>query len=131
MTTDPIADLFTRIRNANAKMMEKLDIPSSKLKVEVAKLLKEEGYIANYKTIEDHKQGVLRIYLKYTPEGKKVIMGLRRVSKPGVRQYSGYVTLPKVASGTGTVIVSTPRGLMTDKTARTEKVGGEILGYIW
>jgi small subunit ribosomal protein S8 len=111
--------------------MEKIDVPSSKLKIEIAKLMKDEGYIANYKTIEDHKQGVLRIYLKYTPEGKRVIVGLKRISKPGVRQYSGYESLPKVASGTGTVIVSTPQGLMSDKTARTERLGGEIIGYIW
>lgn len=131
MVTDPIADMFTRIRNANAKLQEKVDIPSSKMKVELAKVLKDEGYITNYKLIEDHKQGMLRIYLKYTPTGEQVLQGLRRVSKPGLRAYSAYRTLPKVQNGMGIAILSTPRGIMTDKTARREKVGGEIIGQAW
>lgn len=131
MITDPIADMLTRVRNANAKLMEKVDIPSSKLKIEVAKILKEEGYIANYKNIEDHKQGILRIYLKYTPEGKKVLQGLRRVSRPGLRVYNGYKKMPRVSGGMGVAIVSTPKGLMSDKKARHEKVGGEVLVYAW
>lgn len=131
MITDPIADMFTRIRNANAKMLEKVDIPSSKLKIEIAKVLKDEGYISNYKSIEDHKQGILRVYMKYTPTGEKVMLGLRRVSRPGLRTYSTYLMLPKVQGGMGIVILSTPRGLMTDKKARAEKVGGEIIGYAW
>ncbi|MCX5778577.1 MAG: 30S ribosomal protein S8 [Elusimicrobia bacterium] len=131
MMTDPIADMFTRIRNANAKLLEKVDIPSSKMKIELAKVLKDEGYITNYKSIEDHKQGILRVYLKYTPTGEKVLQGLRRVSKPGLRTYSTYRLLPKVQGGMGVVILSTPRGLMTDKTARKEKVGGEIIGHAW
>jgi small subunit ribosomal protein S8 len=131
MITDPIADMFTRIRNANAKLLEKVDIPSAKLKIEVARILKEEGYIANYKMIEDHKQGILRVYLKYTAAGKQVLLGLRRVSRPGLRTYNGYRSLPKVSGGMGISIISTPRGIMSGKKAQTEKVGGEILGYAW
>jgi small subunit ribosomal protein S8 len=131
MVTDPIADMFTRIRNANAKLLEKVDIPSSKMKVELAKVLKDEGYITNYKSIEDHKQGILRVYLKYTPTGEQVLQGLRRISKPGLRTYSTYRLLPKVQNGMGIVILSTPRGLMTDKTARKEKLGGEVIGHAW
>lgn len=131
MITDPIADMLTRVRNANAKLMEKVDIPSSKLKIEVAKILKEEGYIANFKNIEDHKQGILRIYLKYTPEGKKVLQGIKRVSRPGLRIYNGYKKMPRVSGGMGIAIVSTPKGLMSDKRARHDKLGGEVLAYAW
>lgn len=131
MITDPIADMFTRIRNANAKLLEKVDVPSAKLKIEVARILKEEGYIANYKLIEDHKQGILRVYLKYTVAGKQVLSGLRRVSRPGLRTYNGYRALPKVSGGMGISIISTPRGVMSGKKAQTEKVGGEIIGYAW
>ena len=130
-TTDPIADLFTRIRNANRKLLEKVDIPSSKLKIEIAKILKDEGYIANYKNIEDYKQGILRIYLKYTGEGKTVIQGLKRVSRPGLRIYKTSDILPKVSGGMGIAVISTSKGLMTNKKAAAEKVGGEIVGYIW
>lgn len=130
MITDPIADMFTRIRNANAKLMEKVDIPSSKLKAELARILKEEGYIANFKNIEDHKQGILRIYLKYV-NGKKALLGLRRVSRPGLRAYSGYRDMPKVSGGMGIAIVSTPQGLMSNRKARMAKAGGEIIGYAW
>ena len=131
MITDPVADMFTRIRNANAKLFEKVDIPSSKLKIEIAKILKDEGYITNYKNIEDYKQGILRVYLRYTPEGEKVIKGIRRMSGPGLRVYRKTVELPKVSGGMGIAIISTPRGLLTDKKARKEKVGGEVLGYVW
>jgi small subunit ribosomal protein S8 len=131
MVTDPIADMFTRIRNANAKLIEKVDIPSSKLKVELAKVLKEEGYIANYKNIEDHKQGILRIYLKYTQEGKKTLMGLKRVSRPGLKIYRRYNELPRVIGGMGIAILSTSNGIMTDKKARLSKLGGEVIGYAW
>ena len=131
MYTDPIADMLTRIRNANAKLLEKVDIPSSKIKVEIARILKEEGYIANYKNMEDHKQGILRVYLKYTVAGKQVIQGLRRISRPGLKNYKGYDKLPKVSGGLGIVVLSTSKGLMTDKTARSEKMGGEILAFVW
>jgi small subunit ribosomal protein S8 len=131
MVTDPIADMFTRIRNANSKLLEKVDIPSSKLKVEIAKLLKDEGFIANYKNIEDYKQGILRIYLKYSATGERVIVGLKRVSRPGLRNYAGYKKFPKVAGGTGMAIISTSRGIVTNKKARREKVGGELIGFVW
>jgi small subunit ribosomal protein S8 len=130
MITDPIADMFSRIRNANAKLLEKVDIPSSKVKTEIARILKEEGYIANYKTIEDHKQGILRVYLKYTAAGEQVLQGLRRVSRPGLRKYNGYRNLPKV-SGMGISIISTPRGIVSGRKSLQEKMGGEIIGYAW
>jgi small subunit ribosomal protein S8 len=123
--------MFTRIRNANAKLVEKVDIPSSKLKIEIARVMKEEGYIANYKNIEDYKQGILRVYLKYTPQQKQVLQGLRRVSRPGLRIYRDSATLPKVTGGMGIAIISTSKGLMSDKKARREKIGGEVLGYAW
>jgi small subunit ribosomal protein S8 len=131
MITDPISDMFSRIRNANAKLHEKVDIPSSKMKVEIAKILKDEGYIANYKNIEDHKQGVLRVYLKYTPEGEKVLQGIKRVSKSSLRIYKGYADMPKTVGGLGVTIVSTSKGLMTDRQARRDKTGGEVIGYVW
>lgn len=131
MITDPISDMFSRIRNANAKLHEKVDIPSSKMKVELARILKEEGYIANYKNIEDHKQGVLRVYLKYTAEGKQVLQGIRRVSKSSLRIYKGYADMPKTVGGLGVTIVSTSKGLTTDRQARKDKIGGEVIGYIW
>ncbi|MDR3274905.1 MAG: 30S ribosomal protein S8 [Endomicrobium sp.] len=131
MITDPISDMFARIRNANVKLHEKVDIPSSKPKVEIAKLLKEEGYIVNYKNVEDHKQGVLRIYLKYTTGGKAVLQGIKRVSKSSLRIYKGYANMPKTVGGLGVTIVSTSKGLMTDRQARKNKIGGEVLGCIW
>jgi len=131
MITDPISDMFARVRNANAKLHEKVDVPSSKLKVEIAKILKDEGYIANYKSIEDRKQGVLRIYLKYTADGKKVLQGIKRVSKSSLRIYKGYDEMPKTVGGLGVTVVSTSRGLMTDRQARKEKIGGEVVGYVW
>ncbi|MDR2426074.1 MAG: 30S ribosomal protein S8 [Endomicrobium sp.] len=131
MITDPISDMFLRIRNANAKLHEKVDIPSSKMKVELARILKGEGYIANYKNIEDHKQGVLRVYLKYTTEGKQVLQGIKRVSKSSLRIYKGYADMPKTFGGLGITVVSTSKGLMTDRQARRDKIGGEIVGYVW
>lgn len=131
MITDPISDMFSRIRNANAKLHEKVDIPSSKVKIEIARILKDEGYIANYKNIEDHKQGVLRIYLKYTPEGRQVLQGIKRVSKSSLRIYKGYADMPKTYGGLGVTIVSTSKGIMTDKQTRKEKVGGEVIAYVW
>jgi small subunit ribosomal protein S8 len=131
MITDPISDMFARIRNANAKLHEKVDVPSSKLKIEIAKILKDEGYIANYKNIEDHKQGVLRVYLKYTQEGKQVLQGIKRVSKSSLRVYRGYDEMPKTVGGLGVTIVSTSKGLQTDRQARKEKIGGEVIGFVW
>ena len=131
MITDPIADMFTRIRNANNKLVEKVDVPSSKLKIEIARVLKDEGFIANYKNIEDYKQGILRVYLKYTAQGKQVLLGLKRVSTPGLRVYRKGVELPRVTGGLGVAIISTSKGLMSDRKARKEKLGGEVLGYAW
>ncbi|MDR1103929.1 MAG: 30S ribosomal protein S8 [Endomicrobium sp.] len=131
MITDPISDMFARIRNANVKLHEKVDIPSSKMKMEIAKILKEEGYIASYKITGDKKQGILRIYLKYTASGKPVLEGIKRVSKSSLRIYTGYEDMPKTVGGLGVTLVSTSKGLMTDNQARKEKVGGEIIGYVW
>jgi small subunit ribosomal protein S8 len=131
MITDPISDMFARIRNANVKLHEKVDIPSSKMKMEIAKILKEEGYIASYKITDDKKQGILRIYLKYTASGKPVLEGIKRVSKSSLRIYKGYEDIPKTVGGLGVTLVSTSKGLMTDNQARKEKVGGEIIGYVW
>jgi small subunit ribosomal protein S8 len=131
MITDPISDMFVRIRNANIKLHEKVDIPSSKMKIEIAKILKEEGYIANYKNTDDKKQGVLRIYLRYTPSGEAVLQGIKKVSKSSLRIYKGYEDMPKTVGGLGVTLVSTSKGLMTDSQARKEKVGGEVIGYVW
>lgn len=131
MSTDPIADMFTVIRNANRVFKEKVDIPASKLKLNIARTLKEKGFISNYKFIEDRKQGILRIYLRYTPERKHILLGLRRVSKPGRRIYRSWQELPKVQNGLGYALVSTSQGLMTDQEARSKKLGGEVIGLIW
>jgi small subunit ribosomal protein S8 len=131
MNIDTIADMFSRIRNANRKLHEKVDIPSSKIKVAIAKLLKDEGYIVNYKTIEDKKQGLVRIYLKYLPNGKTVLQGIRRISKSSVRVYKGYANMPKTVGGLGVTIVSTSKGLLSDRKAKKEKIGGEVIGCVW
>ncbi|MDR1952647.1 MAG: 30S ribosomal protein S8 [Elusimicrobiota bacterium] len=131
MITDPIADMFVRIRNASAKMHEKVDIPSSKIKLEIAKILRDEGYIVNYKNIEDHKQGIIRIYLKYLSNKKSALQGIKRASKSSLRMYRGYENMPKTVGGLGVTVVSTSKGLLTDKQARKEKVGGEVIGYVW
>jgi small subunit ribosomal protein S8 len=132
MVTDPISDMFTRIRNANMKLHEKVDVPSSKLKVEIAKILREEGYIANYKAVEDReKQSVLRIYLRYTLKGRAVIKGIKRVSKSSLRIYKGYTDMSKTVGSLGFAIISTSKGLMTGERARKNKIGGEVIGYIW
>jgi small subunit ribosomal protein S8 len=131
MITDPISDMFARIRNANVKLHEKVDIPASKMKMGIAKILKEEGYISNYKNIEDHKQGVLRVYLKYTVAGKAVLQGIKRASKSSLRIYRGYEDMPKTVGGLGVTIVSTSKGLMTDRQVRKDKIGGEVIGYVW
>jgi small subunit ribosomal protein S8 len=131
MMTDPIADLLTRIRNASRAEHEKVDIPSSKLRVRLAEILKEEGFIKNFRLIEDKRQGVLRVYLKYGPGQERVISGLRRVSKPGKRLYVGADRIPSVLGGMGVAILSTPQGVLTDRESRKAKVGGEVLCYVW
>ena len=129
--TDPVADVLTRIRNGVRARLPKVDVPSSKLKVEIARILKDEGYIANFKTSEDGKQGVLRVYLKYGPGMERVITDLQRVSRPGCRIYCGKAEIPRVYGGLGINILSTSRGLMTGRTAAREGVGGEILCNVW
>lgn len=129
--TDPIADMLTRIRNANVVRHEKLELPSSKLKAEIADILKREGYVRDYEVIEDNKQGVLRIFLKYGANDERVITGLKRISKPGLRVYAKADEVPRVLNGLGTAIVSTSKGVLSDKEARAQAVGGEILAYIW
>ena len=131
MVTDPVADMLARIRNGSVAEHEKVDIPSSKLKVRLAEILKEEGFIKNFRLIEDKYQGVLRIYLKYGPGQERVISGLRRVSKPGRRRYVGADRIPSVLGGMGVAILSTPRGVLTDRESRKAKVGGEVLCYVW
>ena len=129
--TDPIADMLTRIRNANTAKHETVDVPASNMKKSIAEILNEEGYIAGYQIIEDGKQGIIRIALKYGPNKEKVISGLKRVSKPGLRKYAGAEEMPRVLKGLGIAIVSTSKGIMTDKTARKENIGGEVLAFVW
>jgi len=131
MMTDPIADMLTRIRNASKAKLEKVDIPSSKLKLEIAKILKDEGYIKNLKMVKDRRQGVIRVYLKYTDEEVPVIQGLKRVSRPGCRVYAGNDAIPKVLAGLGVAILSTPKGIQTGKQAKKDNVGGEVLCHVW
>ncbi len=129
--TDPIADLLTRIRNANSSKHDTVDVPASNMKKAIVDILDKEGYIKSYKVIEDGKQGVIRINLKYGPNHEKVISGLKRVSKPGLRFYAGADELPRVLKGLGIAIISTSRGIMTDKQARKANIGGEVLAFIW
>lgn len=129
--TDPVADFLTRIRNANMVYHSTLEVPSSKLKRAIASLLKEEGYIKNYEYIEDGKQGILRIYLSYTNGKERVITGLKRISRPGLRVYARKDSIPKVLGGLGIAIISTSQGIMTDKKARQAGLGGEVICYIW
>ncbi|SDK57836.1 30S ribosomal protein S8 [Sediminibacillus albus] len=129
--TDPIADMLTRIRNANMVRHEKLEVPASKLKKEVADILKREGFVRDYEFIEDNKQGVLRIFLKYGTNEERVISGLKRISKPGLRVYAKADEIPKVLNGLGIAIVSTSQGVLSDKEARAQAIGGEVLAYIW
>lgn len=131
MNTDPIADMLTRIRNANVVHHESVKMPSSKLKLELAKLLKKEGFILNYSTSTENAHSVLNIELKYDEMSKPVIKNLKRVSKPGLRTYSKCKNLPKVLGGLGIAVVSTSKGLLTDRSARKENVGGEVLCYVW
>ena len=129
--TDPVADMLTRIRNANNAKHETVDVPASNMKKSIAQILLDEGYIKSFQIVEDGTQGIIRITLKYEAGKQKVIHGLRRVSKPGLRIYSNYEEMPKVMNGLGIAIVSTSKGIMTDKMARREKVGGEILAFVW
>lgn len=130
MLTDPIADMLTRIRNSARIRAEKVDIPASRMKLEIAKILKEEGLIRAYKVIRDKKQGVLRINLKYV-DGESVITDLQKVSKPGRRIYVGWKEIPKVMGGVGLAVLTTPAGVLSDKACRKDKIGGELLCYIW
>ena len=130
--TDTIADMLTRIRNANSAKHDSVDIPASNMKKAIAQILVDEGYVKNVQVIEDGKQGIIRVVLKYQgPSKSPVLLGLRRVSKPGLRIYSSSEDMPKVLRGIGTAIVSTSKGVMTDKRARKEHVGGEVLAFVW
>ena len=129
--TDPIADMLTRIRNANSSKHKTVDIPSSKMKLAIAEILFREGYIKAFEEIDNENQGIIRVTLKYDEKGNRVIDGLKRISKPGLRVYAGKEELPKVLNGLGIAIISTSQGLKTDKEARQLGVGGEVLAYIW
>ena len=129
--TDPIADMLTRVRNAGMVKFQAVDIPSSKLKQEIARIFKEEGYIKAYKVIEDQKQGIIRLYLKYDSDNKPVITNLQRISKSSRRVYVNKDEIPKVLGGLGIAIISTSKGLMTGKSSRRVKMGGEVLCYVW
>ena len=129
--TDPIADMLTRIRNAGSARHETVDIPNSKMKKAIAEILLEEGYIKSFQLIDDGTQGVIRVTLKDLPGKEKAIQGLRRVSKPGLRVYAGADELPQVLRGLGIAIISTSKGIMTDKKARAQHVGGEVLAFVW
>lgn len=131
MMTDIISDMLTRIRNAIIVKADKVDIPASRLKIEIAKILKEEGFIKSYKIIKDKKQGVVRINLKYTPEGDSVISNLKRISRPGRRVYVGKEDIPHVMGGLGIAILTTSHGVMTDKECRQKNIGGEVICYVW
>jgi small subunit ribosomal protein S8 len=131
MYSDPIADMLTRIRNASRAEHEKVDIPSSRLKVRVAEILKDEGFVKNFRVLDDKKQGVLRVYLKYGTANEKMISGLVRVSTPGRRVYVTHDQIPSVLGGMGVAVLSTSRGVLTGRTARKEKIGGEVLAYVW
>ena len=129
--TDPIADFLTRIRNANSAHHQTVDIPASKMKKAVAEILREEGFIRSYEVVAEGPQGTLRVTLKYGPEKEKVITGLRRISRPGLRVYTSRTEIPRVLGGLGLVIISTPKGIMSGKRAKREGCGGEVLAYVW
>ena len=129
--TDPIADMLTRLRNANSVLHDKVEIPGSKIKKAIAAVLKEEGFIRDFTFMEDNKQGMLVLTLKYGPEREKVISGIKRISKPGLRMYAKSAELPRVLGGLGIAIISTSKGIMSDKRARQAGLGGEILAYVW
>ena len=129
--TDPIADMLTRIRNASLARHEHVLVPASKLKLELAKVLKAQGYIQKYDLVDDKKQGLLRVHLRYLPDGQRVISGLKRVSRPGMRVYVDADRIPRVLGGLGVAVLSTSRGVVTDREARRRRVGGEVLCYVW
>lgn len=129
--TDPIADLLTRIRNANMVRHDSLEVSASKIKKEIAEILKREGFVRDVEYIDDNKQGIIRIFLNYGPNNERVITGLKRISKPGLRVYAKADEVPKVLNGLGIAIISTSSGVITDKEARARKVGGEVLAYVW
>lgn len=129
--TDPIADMLTRIRNANTSKHKTVDIPASNMKKAIAEILFEEGYIKSFEVIENENQGIIRITIKYDEKGSRVIAGLKRISKPGLRVYAASDELPKVLNGLGIALISTSKGIMTDKKAREQGIGGEVLAYVW
>ena len=129
--TDPIADMLTRIRNANSSKHKTVDIPSSNMKLGIAEILFKEGYIKAFEEISNENQGIIRITIKYDEKGNRVIAGLKRISKPGLRVYANHEELPKVLNGLGTALISTSKGIMTDKQARELGIGGEVLAYVW
>ncbi len=129
--TDPVADMLTRIRNANSAKHETVDIPASKVKKAIAEILNEEGYIKGYQVIDDGKQGIIKVTLKYGANKEKVLSGLKRISKPGLRVYASRDELPRVLKGLGIAIISTSQGIMTDKKARAKNIGGEVLAFVW
>ncbi|MDN6069941.1 MAG: 30S ribosomal protein S8 [Lactococcus plantarum] len=129
--TDPIADFLTRIRNANMRKFDVVEAPASKIKRDIANILKAEGYVKDVEFIEDDKQGIIRVFLKYGKDGEKVITNLKRISKPGLRVYVKSGEVPKVLNGLGTAVISTSEGVVTDKTARAKNIGGEVLAYVW
>ena len=129
--TDPIADMLTRIRNGLVARKQEVSVPASNMKKAIAEILTEEGYLKGHKVVEDDKQGMLTLSLKYSQDGQKVIQGLKRISKPGLRVYAKHDQLPKVLGGLGVAIISTSQGVMTDKKARSLSIGGEVLAYIW
>ena len=129
--TDPIADMLTRIRNANTVKHETVDVPASNIKKEIVRILLEEGFVRGYDVIEDEKQGIIRIQLKYGQSGERVIQGIKRISKPGMRVYTNAYEVPKVLNGLGISIISNSKGILTDRQARKENVGGEVICYVW
>ena len=131
MMTDPIADMLTRIRNSKSQKHDSVDIPKSRIKQEIAQILLDEGYIKGFEIVDDKKQGIIRVELKYLPNKERVISGIKRISKPGLRIYVNSNEVPKVLGGLGIAILSTSHGLMTDKKAREDKVGGEVICYVW
>ena len=131
MSSDPIADMLVKISNASKVRNERVDIPASKIKESIAKILQNEGFVKSYKTIEDRKQGILRIYLKYGPRNETVINGVRRISRPGLRRYIGNSKIPKVSGGLGIAILSTSKGVLSDKDAKAQSLGGEVICYVW
>ncbi|MGM9906900.1 30S ribosomal protein S8 [Limosilactobacillus sp.] len=129
--SDPIADFLTRIRNANMAQHESVEVPASKMKKDIAEILKNEGFIRDVEYVDDNKQGIIRVFLKYGQDGQRVISGLKRISKPGLRSYVKADAVPKVLNGLGIAIISTSEGVVTDKVARAKKIGGEVIAYVW